>query len=285
MAASTVGEGTAEIPGIRKVLSVVCEEFQHAHGSSYFPATRQTQAPVLEQPSPWSIWPAQRSLQHSHYPSLSGSPGTVCSGSWRLYHLRWAVLSQQWGEPPILNPCAYFSRKLTPVEQNYNIGNRELLAIKLALEEWRHWLEGAVHPFLWSQIIKISSTSEKLKDSTLVKPGGLCFLLGSSLQSLTDPEIATAKLMHYPVYTLQTLQQNQNPFSLQLWSSAHVHLQQAVQRHKIFADTRRTATLTYQPGDLVCLSNWYLCLPLSCKKLSPHYIGPFLIQRQINEVT
>ncbi|KAL0201466.1 hypothetical protein M9458_004653, partial [Cirrhinus mrigala] len=33
------------------------------------------------------------------------------------------------------------------VEQNYDIGNRELLAIKLALEEWRHWLEGSAHPF------------------------------------------------------------------------------------------------------------------------------------------
>ncbi|KAK3569703.1 hypothetical protein QTP86_003321, partial [Hemibagrus guttatus] len=32
--------------------------------------------------------------------------------------------------------------------RNYDIGNRELLAIKLALEEWRHWLEGARHPFL-----------------------------------------------------------------------------------------------------------------------------------------
>lgn len=31
--------------------------------------------------------------------------------------------------------------------QNYNIGNQELLAIKLALEEWRHWLEGAKHLF------------------------------------------------------------------------------------------------------------------------------------------
>ena len=27
------------------------------------------------------------------------------------------------------------------------MGNRELLAVKLALEEWRHWLEGARHPF------------------------------------------------------------------------------------------------------------------------------------------
>ncbi len=54
-----------------------------------------------------------------------------------------AVLSQWKGEPPVLHPCAYFSRKLSPAEQNYDIGDRELLAIKLALEEWRHWLEGA----------------------------------------------------------------------------------------------------------------------------------------------
>ncbi len=55
-----------------------------------------------------------------------------------------AVLSQQFGESPRLQPCAYYSKKLTPVEQNYDIGNRELLAIKLALEVWRHWpLNGA----------------------------------------------------------------------------------------------------------------------------------------------
>ncbi len=33
-------------------------------------------------------------------------------------------------------------------EQNYDVGNRELLAMKLALEEWRHWLEGATRPFI-----------------------------------------------------------------------------------------------------------------------------------------
>ncbi|KAI2654616.1 Transposon Tf2-8 polyprotein [Labeo rohita] len=36
---------------------------------------------------------------------------------------------------------------LSPAERNYDMGNRELLAIKLALEEWRHWLEGSKHPF------------------------------------------------------------------------------------------------------------------------------------------
>ncbi len=58
-----------------------------------------------------------------------------------------AVLSQLFGEPPRLQPCAYYSKKLTSAEQNFDIGNRELLAITLALEEWRHWLEGANHPF------------------------------------------------------------------------------------------------------------------------------------------
>lgn len=47
-----------------------------------------------------------------------------------------------------VHPCAFFSHRLTPSERNYDIGNKELLAVKLALEEWRHWLEGAGVPFL-----------------------------------------------------------------------------------------------------------------------------------------
>ncbi len=31
-----------------------------------------------------------------------------------------AVLSQLFGEPPRLQPCAYYSKKLTPAEQNYD---------------------------------------------------------------------------------------------------------------------------------------------------------------------
>lgn len=45
-------------------------------------------------------------------------------------------------------PCTYFSHRLLPVERNYNIGNHDLLAVKLELEQWRHWLEGAKLPFL-----------------------------------------------------------------------------------------------------------------------------------------
>lgn len=59
-----------------------------------------------------------------------------------------AVLSQRSSSDSKLHPCAFFSCRLTASEQNYSVDDRELLAVKLALEEWRHWLEGAVHPFL-----------------------------------------------------------------------------------------------------------------------------------------
>ncbi|KAL0194547.1 hypothetical protein M9458_008119 [Cirrhinus mrigala] len=59
-----------------------------------------------------------------------------------------AILSQRHGNPAKLYPCAYYSRKLNPAERNYDVGDRELLAMKAALEEWRHWLEGATVPFV-----------------------------------------------------------------------------------------------------------------------------------------
>ncbi len=58
-----------------------------------------------------------------------------------------AVLSQRSSADGKMHPCGYFSDRLSPAEHNYDIGNRELLAVKLALEEWRHWLEGSGVPF------------------------------------------------------------------------------------------------------------------------------------------
>ena len=58
-----------------------------------------------------------------------------------------AVLSQRASDGKV-HPCAYFSRRLSPAERNYALGDRELLALKLALEEWRHLLEGSMVPFI-----------------------------------------------------------------------------------------------------------------------------------------
>ncbi|CAJ0953950.1 unnamed protein product, partial [Ranitomeya imitator] len=56
-----------------------------------------------------------------------------------------AVLSQRSSDGSVMKPCAFFSRKFSPAERNYDVVNRELLAMKWAFEEWRHWLEGAKH--------------------------------------------------------------------------------------------------------------------------------------------
>jgi len=56
-----------------------------------------------------------------------------------------AVLSQQLPREEKWHPVAFYSKSLSPVEQNYEIHDKEMLAIIYTLEEWRHFLEGAWH--------------------------------------------------------------------------------------------------------------------------------------------
>lgn len=58
------------------------------------------------------------------------------------------VLSQRNSSDQNLHPCAFFSRRFSPAKGNYNVGNWKLLALVLALQEWRHWLEGSAEPFV-----------------------------------------------------------------------------------------------------------------------------------------
>ncbi|KAL0152607.1 hypothetical protein M9458_052330, partial [Cirrhinus mrigala] len=78
-----------------------------------------------------------------------------------------AVLSQRHGQPGKLHPCAFYSRKLTSAERNYDVGNKELLSMKAAIEEWRHWLEGALHPF---QVITDHKNLEYIKGAKRLNP-------------------------------------------------------------------------------------------------------------------
>ncbi|KAI2657950.1 Transposon Tf2-11 polyprotein [Labeo rohita] len=295
-----------------------------------------------------------------------------------------AVLSQAVGEPAILHPCAFYSWKLSPVEQTYDVGNRELLAIKLALEEWRHWLEGAIHPFTiitdhknlqylrdakrfnprqarWAlfftrfsfkiiyqpgsknipaDALSRQSSSDQPTDPEPILPPNLIvspiiWNLDQDIQQATLQEPAPSLLI-FPLDITHRLMARQReksrssdvtsghtvvktntaeagssrglmrtrlqastvpldggtlkcsscrPLVSREWDSAHHHLQQAVRRDKHFADARCRSSPHYQPGDLVWLSTPDLRLRLPCRKLSPRYIGPFKILRQINNVT
>jgi len=50
-----------------------------------------------------------------------------------------------------IKESAYFSKSLSETERNYEIHDKEMLAIIRALEEWRHFLQGALHKFeIWT---------------------------------------------------------------------------------------------------------------------------------------
>jgi hypothetical protein len=57
-----------------------------------------------------------------------------------------AILSQQSPEDNKWHPIAFYSKSLNAVERNYEIHDKEMLAIIWALEEWRHFLEGRQFP-------------------------------------------------------------------------------------------------------------------------------------------
>jgi hypothetical protein len=62
-------------------------------------------------------------------------------------HATGAVLLQT-DENRSYHPCGYLSQSLNPAEQNYQIYDRELLAVICTLKEWRHFLEGNPHPVI-----------------------------------------------------------------------------------------------------------------------------------------
>ena len=57
-----------------------------------------------------------------------------------------AILSQINPDDSTLCPISFFSRSMTSAELNYDIYDKELLAIFAAFKEWRHYLEGLEFP-------------------------------------------------------------------------------------------------------------------------------------------
>jgi len=73
-----------------------------------------------------------------------------------------AVLSQR-DEENRLNPVAFHSRKFQPAEINYEIDDKELLAVVDAFKHWQHYCEGATHQ------IQVFSDHQNLEYFTTTK--------------------------------------------------------------------------------------------------------------------
>jgi hypothetical protein len=55
------------------------------------------------------------------------------------------VILSQFGIDGLLHPIVFYSRKLTSAEINYQVYDKELLAIITTFEQWRPYLAGAQH--------------------------------------------------------------------------------------------------------------------------------------------
>jgi len=76
-----------------------------------------------------------------------------------------AVLSQQSTIDRKWHPVVFYSKSLSFMEWNYEIHDKEMLAIICALKEWRHFLEGVTHPVeIWTnhKNLKYFMTAKKL---------------------------------------------------------------------------------------------------------------------------
>src|ERR1700675_1512709 len=86
----------------------------------------------------------------------------VCDGSRVATR---AVLEQLSTVDGKYHPIAFQFKSLSPVERNYEIHDVEMLASIQALEEWRHYLEGARQPFeIWTdhKNLEYFRTAQKL---------------------------------------------------------------------------------------------------------------------------
>jgi hypothetical protein len=70
-----------------------------------------------------------------------------------------------------LRPVAYYSRKLSPAELNYDVHDKELLAIVVAFEQWRVYLEGSKYKVqVWTDHKNLTSfTTTKILNRRQVR--------------------------------------------------------------------------------------------------------------------
>src|SRR6266545_2693692 len=102
----------------------------------------------------WRWESAEQSAFDRLKQSVTASPVLISPDSTRPFRIEadssdfatGAVLSQMSAEDEKWHPVAFLSKSLSSVERNYEIHDKEILAIIRALQEWRHFVEGAEHP-------------------------------------------------------------------------------------------------------------------------------------------
>src|SRR5258708_2131942 len=102
----------------------------------------------------WSWDAAEQQAFDTLKNAITSAPTLIFPSRSSLFHLECdasnfamgAILSQQ-QEDGLFHPIGFMSKSFSNTEWNYQIHDKEMLVIMHALEEWRHFLEGANQKF------------------------------------------------------------------------------------------------------------------------------------------
>ena len=95
------------------------------------------------------------------------------------------------------HPAAFLSKTFSKTEHNYEIYDRELLAIIRVLEEWQHYIQGLGHTTISTRIIKTLCISYQLRNSIDNRLGGHCISPNLMWSWSTNLDQKLSSLMRY----------------------------------------------------------------------------------------
>lgn len=142
LASASDNKGSSEVPGICQLLLKVHQELQHGGSTSHLPPQGFPMSTYLVICCWVGVHLPQTQIYYGTYPPSARSFLTI--------HCGVGCLRGQSGSHALPMPrsspqtVAFYSKKLSPVEKNYNVGDQEQFASKLV---W-HWIEWPLHPFV-----------------------------------------------------------------------------------------------------------------------------------------
>ncbi len=120
----------------------------------------------------------------------------------------------------ILYPIAFFSRKLQAAEINYEIHDKEMLAIVASFKQWRHYLEGAAHQikvYTDHRSLEYFTTSKQLNRrqarwSEFLSDFNFIIIYRPGLKG-TKPDALTRRSDYHPQHKGASLSEIANPMN------------------------------------------------------------------------